>query len=223
MNAIDAEGLTKIYKEGANEVPAIQDVSLAAEPGEVMAILGPSGSGKTTLLSMLGCMLTPTHGSITIHGERVSDLNESQLPSVRRRYVGFIFQAFNLFAALTAAENVEVVLQLKKVDRRRRRQEAHELLEAVGLGGRADHLPRDMSGGERQRVSIARALAGDPPLIMADEPTANLDWKNGEQVMKLLHGITRSEGRTVLIVTHDHRVMPYIDRSVKIEDGRLVA
>jgi putative ABC transport system ATP-binding protein len=223
VNAIDAEGLTKIYKEGANEVPAIQDVSLAAEPGEVMAILGPSGSGKTTLLSMLGCMLTPTHGSITIHGERVSDLNESQLPSVRRRYVGFIFQAFNLFAALTAAENVEVVLQLKKVDRRRRRQEAHELLEAVGLGGRADHLPRDMSGGERQRVSIARALAGDPPLIMADEPTANLDWKNGEQVMKLLHGITRSEGRTVLIVTHDHRVMPYIDRSVKIEDGRLVA
>lgn len=223
MTAIDAGSLTKIYKEGANEVAAIQDVSLGAEPGEVLAILGPSGSGKTTLLSMLGCMLRPTHGTIMIHGERVSDLDESRLPWVRRRYVGFIFQSFNLFAALTAAENVEVVLQLKGVDRRRRRQEAIELLDAVGLGGRATHLPRDMSGGERQRVSIARALAGDPPLIMADEPTANLDWKNGEQVMKLLHGITRSEGRTVIIVTHDHRVMPYIDRSVRIEDGRLVA
>ena len=223
MTAIDAERLTKIYKEGAFEVAAIQEVSLAAEPGEVLAILGPSGSGKTTLLSMLGCMLTPTRGSLTIHGERVSDLDQARLPWVRRRYVGFIFQSFNLFAALTAAENVEVVLQLKGIDRRRRRQEARELLEAVGLGARADHLPRDMSGGERQRVSIARALAGDPPLILADEPTANLDWKNGEQVMKLLHGVTRSEGRTVIIVTHDHRVMPYIDRSVRIEDGRLVA
>jgi putative ABC transport system ATP-binding protein len=223
VSAIAAERLTKVYREGTVEVPAIQEVSLSAEPGEVLAILGPSGSGKTTLLSMLGCMLRPTRGDITIHGERVSDLDERRLPGVRRRYVGFIFQAFNLFAALTAAENVEVVLQLKGVERRRRRQEAHELLESVGLGGRAEHLPRDMSGGERQRVSIARALAGDPPLIMADEPTANLDWKNGEQVMKLLHGVTRSEGRTVLIVTHDHRVMPYIDRSVRIEDGRLVA
>ena len=223
MSAIDAAGLTKIYREGTIEVPAIQEVTLAAEPGEVLAILGPSGSGKTTLLSMLGCMLRPTHGTITIHGECVSDLDEGRLPWVRRRYVGFIFQSFNLFTALTAAENVEVVLQLKGVDRRRRRREAHELLEAVGRGERAEHLPRDMSGGERQRVSIARALAGDPPLILADEPTANLDWKNGEQVMKLLHGVTRSEGRTVIIVTHDHRVMPYIDRSVRIEDGRLVA
>jgi len=223
VSAIDAAGLTKIYKEGAIEVAAVQEVTLTAEPGEVLAILGPSGSGKTTLLSMLGCMLRPTHGTISIHGECVSDLDESRLPWVRRRYVGFIFQSFNLFTALSAAENVEVVLQLKGVDRRRRRREAHELLDAVGLGGRTDHLPRDMSGGERQRVSIARALAGDPPLIMADEPTANLDWKNGEQVMKLLHGVTRSEGRTVIIVTHDHRVMPYIDRSVRIEDGRLVA
>ena len=223
MSALDAAKLTKIYKEGALEVPAIQEVSLTAEPGEVLAILGPSGSGKTTLLSMLGCMLRPTHGTITIHGECVSDLDEHRLPWVRRRYVGFIFQSFNLFAALTAAENVEVVLQLKGVDRRRRRQESYELLEAVGLSERAEHLPRDMSGGERQRVSIARALAGDPPLILADEPTANLDWKNGEQVMKLLHGVTRAEGRTVIIVTHDHRVMPYIDRSVRIEDGRLLA
>jgi putative ABC transport system ATP-binding protein len=223
VSALAAANLTKVYKEGSVEVPAVQDVSLSAEPGEVLAILGPSGSGKTTLLSMLGCMLRPTRGDITIHGERVSALDEGRLPWVRRHYVGFIFQAFNLFGALTAAENVEVVLQLKGVDRRRRHQESLDLLEAVGLGGRAHFLPRDMSGGERQRVSIARALAGDPPLIMADEPTANLDWKNGEQVMKLLHGVTRSEGRTVLIVTHDHRVMPYIDRSVRIEDGRLVA
>lgn len=221
--ALEAEEITKIYQEGAFQVPAVQNVSLTARAGEVVAILGPSGSGKTTLLSMLGCMLRPTAGSITIHGERVSDLGESQLPWVRRRYVGFIFQSFNLFAALSAAENVEVVLQLKGVERRVRQDEARRLLDLVGLGKRANFLPRDMSGGERQRVSIARALAGDPPLILADEPTANLDAKNGEQVMKMLHAVTRSDSRTVIIVTHDHRVMPYIDRSVRIEDGKLVA
>jgi putative ABC transport system ATP-binding protein len=222
-NTLEAEQVSKIYQEGAFQVPAVQEVTLTARAGEVVAIMGPSGSGKTTLLSMLGCMLQPTSGSITIHGECVSGLDETQLPWVRRRYVGFIFQAYNLFAALSAAENVEVVLQLKGVERRTRRSESRRLLELVGLGKRADFLPRDMSGGERQRVSIARALAGDPPLILADEPTANLDAKNGEQVMKLLHGITRSDGRTVIVVTHDHRVMPYIDRSVRIEDGRLVA
>jgi putative ABC transport system ATP-binding protein len=220
---LEAEHVTKIYQEGAFEVPAVQDVTLTARAGEVVAILGPSGSGKTTLLSMLGCMLRPTSGTITIHGETVSDLDEGQLPWVRRRYVGFIFQSFNLFAALSAAENVEVVLQLKGLERKSRRDESLRLLDLVGLGQRADFLPRDMSGGERQRVSIARALAGDPPLILADEPTANLDAKNGEQVMKLLHAVTRSDGRTVIIVTHDHRVMPYIDRSVRIEDGKLVA
>ena len=223
MSVIEAEGLTKIYKEGRFEVPAVQEVTLAAEPGEVLAILGPSGSGKTTLLSMLGCMLRPTSGSIRIHGEQVSDLDERRLPAVRRRYVGFIFQSFNLFSALSAAENVEVVLQLKGHERRARRAETSRLLEAVGLSDRAHFLPRDLSGGQRQRVSIARALAGDPLLILADEPTANLDWKSGEQVIQMLHGITRSEGRTVIIVTHDHRVMPYIDRSVRIEDGKLVA
>lgn len=220
---LEAEHVTKIYQEGVFEVPAVQDVTLTARAGEVVAILGPSGSGKTTLLSMLGCMLRPTSGTITIHGETVSDLDEGQLPWVRRRYVGFIFQSFNLFAALSAAENVEVVLQLKGLERKSRRDESLRLLDLVGLGKRVDFLPRDLSGGERQRVSIARALAGDPPLILADEPTANLDAKNGEQVMKLLHAVTRSDGRTVIIVTHDHRVMPYIDRSVRIEDGKLVA
>jgi putative ABC transport system ATP-binding protein len=220
---LEAEQVTKIYQEGAFQVPAVQDVTLSTKAGEVVAILGPSGSGKTTLLSMMGCMLRPTSGTITIHGECVSALNEAELPWVRRRYVGFIFQSFNLFAALSAAENVEVVLQMKGLERRARRAESRRLLELVGLSKRADFLPRDMSGGERQRVSIARALAGDPPLILADEPTANLDAKNGEQVMKLLHAVTRSDGRTVIIVTHDHRVMPYIDRSVRIEDGRLVA
>lgn len=223
MNVIEAQGLTKVYKEGRFEVAAVQEVTLAAEPGEVLAILGPSGSGKTTLLSMLGCMLRPTSGSIKIHGEQVSDLDERRLPAVRRRYVGFIFQSFNLFSALSAAENVEVVLQLKGHDRRARRAETSRLLEAVGLADRAQFLPRDLSGGQRQRVSIARALAGDPLLILADEPTANLDWKSGEQVIQMLHGITRAEGRTVIIVTHDQRVMPYIDRSVRIEDGRIVA
>ena len=221
--AIEAQGVSKVYKDGQFEVPAVQDVHLAAGPGEMVAIMGPSGSGKTTLLSMLGCMLRPTHGSIRIQGEEVAELDESRLPGVRRRYVGFIFQSFNLFSALNATENVEVVLKLKGYDRRKRREEAVRLLTAVGLEERLRFLPRDLSGGQRQRVSIARALAGDPPLILADEPTASLDWKSGEQVMELLQAVTRSNGRTVLIVTHDHRVMPYIDRSVRIEDGRLVA
>ena len=150
-------------------------------------------------------------------------LGESELPRVRRRYMGFIFQSFNLFAALTAAENVEMMLTLKGLERSQARRKSHELLEAVGLAERAHMLPRELSGGQKQRVSIARALAGDPPLILADEPTASLDWKNGELVIKLLRDTAKSEGRTVIIVTHDHRVMPYIDRSVRIEDGRLVA
>jgi putative ABC transport system ATP-binding protein len=223
MNAIEAEQVTKIYREGRFEVAAVQEASFTAEPGEMVGILGPSGSGKTTLLSMLGCMLRPTSGTITIQGERVSDLDERRLPWIRRRYVGFIFQSFNLFSALTAAQNVEVVLKLKGYDRSQRHHEARRLLDAVGLADRASFLPRDLSGGQRQRVSIARALAGSPAIVLADEPTANLDARSGEQVMQLLHGITRHEGRTVIVVTHDHRVMPYIDRSVHIEDGRLVA
>jgi putative ABC transport system ATP-binding protein len=153
----------------------------------------------------------------------VDRLSERELPRVRRRYMGFIFQSSNLFAALTAAENVEVMLQLKGIEGSAARRRARELLEEMGLGERANMLPRELSGGQKQRVSIARALAGDPPLILADEPTASLDWKNGEQVMRLLRDVATQGGRTVIIVTHDHRVDPFIDRSVSLVDGELVA
>lgn len=222
MTTVEAEGLTKVYREGGTDVPAVRGVSLAAARGEVVAIMGPSGSGKTTVLSMVGGILRPTAGTVTIQGERVWDFDERRLPLLRRRYIGFIFQTFNLFAALTAVENVEVVLNLKGIEGRAARRQALELLDQVGLRDRASFLPRDLSGGEKQRVSIARALAGSPPLLLADEPTANLDWKNGEQVMTLLRAASRSDGRSVIVVTHDHRVTPYIDRILHLEDGRLV-
>jgi len=218
---VEAHGLSKWYREGANDIVAVRHASLSAKAGEIVAVMGPSGSGKTTLLSMLGCILRPTGGEISICGERVDGLTEQQLPPVRRSRIGFIFQSYNLFGALTALENVLVALKLKGVARDVARQEGHRLLDAVGLGDRANSLPRDLSGGQKQRVSIARALAGEPPLILADEPTANLDWKNGSQVIELLRDAAKSRECTVILVTHDHRVDPYLDRTMTIEDGVL--
>ena len=221
MKTIEAHELSKKYREGRHDVFAVRSASFEAAPGEIVAIMGPSGSGKTTLLSMLGCILRPSEGQISICGERVDDLTEQQLPAVRRSRIGFIFQNYNLFGALTAMENVLVALKLKGVTGPRAREEAHGLLDAVGLADRARYLPRDMSGGQKQRVSIARALAGEPPLILADEPTANLDAKSGFQVLDLLRDAAKARERTVILVTHDHRVEPYIDRTVTIEDGRI--
>ena len=221
MTIIEADRLSKVYREGTLEVAAVKEASLRVTAREMVAILGPSGSGKTTLLSMLGCILRVSSGTISLCGERVEELGERDLPFVRRRYIGFIFQSFNLFTALTAAENVEMLLNMKGLAGRAARREAGRLLDAVGLGDRAHALPRMLSGGEKQRVSVARALAGDPPLILADEPTANLDAKNGQQVMKLLRECAKTADRAVVIVTHDHRVMPYIDRAVRLEDGFL--
>ncbi|HXG03283.1 MAG TPA: ABC transporter ATP-binding protein [Candidatus Binatia bacterium] len=222
MRTLSAHRLTKVYRQGSSEVVAVQDVSVAAEAGQVVGIMGPSGSGKTTLLSMLGGILRPTSGAIAICGEDIVGLDERRLPLVRRRYIGFVFQTFNLFAALTAAENVEVALALKGFPPRAARAEALRLLDSVGLAHRARALPRDLSGGEKQRVAIARALAGRPPLILADEPTASLDWTNGRQVMELLHQAARVAGCTVVVVTHDPRVTPYLDVLVDLEDGRMV-
>jgi putative ABC transport system ATP-binding protein len=220
---IQAENVSKVYREGSLEVTAVREANFTAEAGEMLAITGPSGSGKTTLLSMLGCILRPTGGRITVCGERVDGLKERELPRVRRRYMGFIFQSSNLFAALTAAENVEVMLKLKGFDGAAARRRARELLDEMDLGARAHMLPRELSGGQKQRVSIARALAGGPPLILADEPTASLDWKNGEQVIRLLRESAKHSNCTVIMVTHDHRVDPFIDRSVSLVDGELVA
>ena len=222
MRVLEARGLTKTYQQGAMEVPAVIDVSLSAEAGEAIAIMGPSGSGKTTLLSMLGCILRPSAGTVAIANRPVWSLSERDLPYFRRRWVGFIFQSFNLFAALTAQENVEVVLNLKGIYGDAARQTARQLLAAVGLEHRAGHLPRDLSGGEKQRVSIARAMAGDPPLMLADEPTANLDSKNGQHIIELLVSSTRTKQRALIIVTHDHRVIPYVDQIFNLEDGRMV-
>ncbi len=223
MITVEGHNLTKVYHEGSVDVTAVRGVSLAVETGEMVGIMGPSGSGKTTLLSMLGCILRPSEGTLVVQGEPVLDFDERRLPAVRRRCIGFIFQSFNLFAALTAVENVEVILNLKGVKGHAAWDQATLLLDRVGLEDRADFLPRDLSGGEKQRVSIARALAGDPPLILADEPTANLDGRSGEQVIHLLRNAARAEGRSVVVVTHDHRVRPYMDRILQLEDGRLVA
>jgi putative ABC transport system ATP-binding protein len=220
---VEARELTKVYHEGSVDVTAVRGVSLAVEQGEMVGVMGPSGSGKTTLLSMLGCILRPSEGTLAIQGEPVLGLDERRLPEVRRRYIGFIFQSFNLFGALTAVENVEVILNLKGVQGHEAWDQAALLLDKVGLEDRIDFLPRDLSGGEKQRVSIARALAGDPPLILADEPTANLDGKNGEHVIRILRNAARAEGRSVVVVTHDHRIRPYMDRILQLEDGRLVA
>src|SRR5262249_5727636 len=203
----EAYELSKTYREGIHDIVAVRNASFQAGVGEIVAIMGPSGSGKTTLLSMLGCILRPTAGRISICGRRVDPLTEEQLPPIRRSHIGFIFQNYNLFAALTALENVLVALKLKGITGGVARQEGLRLLGSVGLADRANSVPRDMSGGQKQRVSIARALAGEPPLILADEPTANLDWRSGSQVIELLRDAAKAQGRTVVLVTHDHRVV----------------
>lgn len=219
---IEVKKLWKIYSEGSVTVEAIKDVSLSVRDGEMVAIMGPSGSGKTTLLSMMGCILNPTEGDIIIKDLKVNGLEEKNLPEIRSKYIGFIFQAFNLFHSLTASENVEVALNLKGIEGKEAEKESRKLLEKVGLGKRVEFPPRDLSGGEKQRVAIARALAGKPPLILADEPTGNLDSKTGIDVIKILKESTIKEGSSVVIVTHDGRIKEIVDRVLYLEDGKIV-
>ncbi len=223
MPVIDARDVTKTFSEGREEVQVLRGVSLALEPGEVVALEGPSGSGKTTLLSILGCILTPTAGHIFIDGEVVDPRRPERLPEVRKKSIGFVFQQFNLFPALTARENVEYALNVKGNRNGTARREAERVLEEVGLGDRMDFLPRDMSGGQKQRVAIARALAGDPVVLLADEPTANLDSHAGMQVLEMFRGLAKKRDRALLIVTHDPKVRGFSDRVLQIRDGRLVA
>ncbi|MEO0406582.1 MAG: ABC transporter ATP-binding protein [Cyanobacteria bacterium P01_A01_bin.135] len=198
----------------------LDDVSLSVAAGDIQLLMGPSGSGKTTLLSVLGGILTPTAGRVKILGEEITQMPRSQLSSFRLQNIGFVFQGFNLFPALTAAENVEVVLKMQG-DSSHPRRTARELLEQVELLHRADAYPRNLSGGQKQRVAIARALAGHPPVIMADEPTASLDSKSGYAVISLLRRLAKEEGTTVLIVTHDPRIQDVADSIAYLEDGRL--
>jgi putative ABC transport system ATP-binding protein len=221
MPVLEAHDVSKVYREGHHEVPALRGVSLSVDRGEIVAIEGPSGSGKTTLLCILGCVLTPTSGRVIVDGHRVDSHRPEELRDLRRRSIGFVFQQFNLFAALTAAENVAYGLNLKGWGGEKARREADRVLEAVGLGERKDFRPRDLSGGQRQRVAVARALAGPASVILADEPTGNLDSESGGRVLGLFRSLARAEGRALVIVTHDTRVRTIADRVVTIRDGRL--
>jgi putative ABC transport system ATP-binding protein len=218
---LEASDVTKTYHEGPHEVPVLRGVSLTLARGEVVALEGPSGSGKTTLLCILGCLLTPSGGRIVIDGREIDPDKPNRLQEVRRRSIGFVFQQFNLFPSLTASENVQYALNLKGWCGSAARSEADRVLEAVGLADRKDFRPRDLSGGQRQRVAIARALAGPAPVILADEPTGNLDSESGTRVLDLFRTLARAEDRALLIVTHDPRVRTIADRTLTIRDGCL--
>ena len=211
--------VTKRYGSGATEVTAVRDVSLTISPGEVVLIMGPSGSGKTTLLSMLGALLKPTEGAIQLNGTILSALAENRLPDIRLKQFGFIFQDFNLLSALTALENVAIVAELAGTRSGAAHKKAALLMTDLGLGERLNFLPEKLSGGEKQRVAIARALINNPTLILADEPTANLDSKIGHEIMRLLRNIAKEQGRSVVIVSHDQRIKDIADRVLWLEDG----
>jgi putative ABC transport system ATP-binding protein len=221
-SAIAVRGLTKTYAEGSAGVKALRGVDLDVEAGELVLLMGPSGSGKTTLLSIMGCILTASSGSVHIAGREVSMLSEKELPRVRLEHIGFVFQGFNLFPTLTAAENIELMLDLKHVRGPAAKKRSRELLSQVGLADKYDTFPSDLSGGQKQRVAIARALAGDPGIILADEPTAALDSQTGRAVIEMMRGLAHQRDRAVVIVTHDSRMLDFADRAVRLEDGLVV-
>ena len=220
---LEAVNLTKELGSGAGKVAALKGVSLALNGGELTLLMGPSGSGKTTLLSILGCMLTPTAGTVRVCQNSTAGLDPEELARLRRDHVGFVFQSFHLFPTLSATDNVRLALDVRGERRRAAKLRSREALAKVGLSHKIKAYPRQLSGGEQQRVAIARAIVGNPSIILADEPTAALDGANGQAVMKLLAEIARERGHAVLIVTHDPRLLPFADRVVHIEDGRIIA
>ena len=220
MAILEARNVQKHFTEGRETVAVLRGIDFSAERGEIVALEGPSGSGKTTFLSILGCILTPSEGSITIDGQRAV---AKRLVDIRKKSLGFVFQQFNLFPSLTAVENVEYALNVKGVRGRAARDEANRVIEAVGLADRKKFLPRDLSGGQKQRVAIARALAGNAPVLLADEPTANLDSVVGTQVLEMFRNLAKKENRALVIVTHDPKVRTVADRVVRIHDGRIGA
>jgi putative ABC transport system ATP-binding protein len=218
---IELKNVHKVYPMGEVSVPALRGINLTIHPGEFVAIMGPSGSGKSTLMHLLGCLDLPSDGVVQLDGKDITKLDEDTLAQIRGKKVGFVFQTFNLIPTLTAQENVELPLFFQGVPREKRRARAAELLGKVGLDGRLHHKPAQLSGGERQRVAIARALANDPEIILADEPTGNLDSESGKAILELLAQLHR-EGKTIILVTHNPEAAAYAQRIVRIRDGRLV-
>jgi putative ABC transport system ATP-binding protein len=219
MSILHTRRVEKHFQEGRESIAVLRGIDFSVDCGEIVSLEGPSGSGKTTFLSILGCILTPTKGEVVIEGNEVS---EKRLAEIRRRSLGFVFQQFNLFPSLTAVENVEYALNVKGVKGKSARTEAERVIEAVGLGDRQHFLPRELSGGQKQRVAIARALAGSAPILLADEPTANLDSTAGTQILDMFRALAKQENRALVIVTHDPKVRAIADRVVKIQDGALV-
>lgn len=221
--AMQVRGIRHVYGSGSTAFAALHGVDLTVRHGEVLLLMGPSGSGKTTLVQIVGGLLRPTAGQVLLGGQDIATLQESARAPLRLAHFGFIFQGYSLFPMLTAVENVVVALDLMGVPLARARTQARDLLTSVGLGQRLDAFPSQLSGGQRQRVAIARALAGNPAILLADEPTAALDAHSGHNVMELFRDLAHTQGRAVVIVTHDPRILPLADRIVRIEDGRIAA
>jgi putative ABC transport system ATP-binding protein len=221
-SALTAQGVTLTYGSGAAAVHALRDVSLRFTPGRLVLVTGPSGSGKTSLLSVLGCMLVPDHGDVAVNGRSVRSLNETGRGDLRRTSIGYVFQAFRLFRSLSALDNLLLALDLVGEHGRSAKAKAEQALEMVGMAARARLKPAQLSGGEKQRVAIARALINDPPIVLADEPTASLDSKSGGQIAAMLLQIARERGKLVVVVTHDPRMTPFGQRIVAMEDGRVI-
>jgi putative ABC transport system ATP-binding protein len=219
---MEARGIAKDLGHGPGRTRALKGVDLALKGGELTLLMGPSGSGKTTLLSILGCMLTPSAGTVRVRGEEIAGKTPEDLAKLRRENIGFVFQSYHLFPTLTAADNVRLALDVRGEAATEAKEKARAALERVGLAGKTRNYPRELSGGEQQRVAIARAVVGDPSVILADEPTAALDTENGKAIMTILADIAKDFGRGVLVVTHDPRLIPFAGRIVRIEDGLIV-
>ena len=219
---IEVKNVYKIYNPGENEVRALDGISVTIDHGEFVAIVGHSGSGKSTFMNMLGCLDTPTSGDYYLDGVNVAGMTDDELSDIRNKQIGFIFQGFNLIPSLTAQENVELPLVYRGMPAEQRRQLAEEALSRVGMEHRMSHRPSELSGGQQQRVAIARAIAARPPIIMADEPTGNLDTRSGEDVMKILHELNE-EGRTIVLITHDNDIARQATRAIRIIDGKVVS
>lgn len=220
MNVIELQEVSKIYQSGPTEVKALDNISLEVGNGEFLSVMGPSGSGKSTFLNVLGCLDKPTSGKVIINGTNTSELSDSELTKLRRDAIGFVFQHYNLIPTLTAFENVELPMIFRQASKSER-ERAKDILELVGLAKEVNRKPTEMSGGQQQRVSIARALANNPPILLCDEPTGNLDSKSGRTVMKIIEDLNKEQGITVVLVTHDPYISNYAHRAIKLVDGKI--